>query len=79
MRPEDLVAFALTLPETMDEEPYGPRRPVFKVGGSIFAMLAAATPAEELTGMIAHAWECVVAGLPPATSDRLHRLRPGRR
>ncbi|MFH8789201.1 MmcQ/YjbR family DNA-binding protein [Streptomyces roseoverticillatus] len=123
MTPEDVAAFALALPEATEEEPYGPNRPVFKVGGSIFAMLAAATkehpeqvtlkcapdlalhlceqypairpwyrgrrwhwltvpledamPAEELTDMLHHAWECVVSELPRTTRERLHNLRPG--
>ncbi|MBO0655612.1 MmcQ/YjbR family DNA-binding protein [Streptomyces triculaminicus] len=121
---EEVAVLALALPETVEEEPYGPRRPVFKVGGSIFALLAEATkehpeqvtlkcepglalhlreqyegirswyegrrwhwitvpldgtvPAEELTDMVAHAWEGVVAGLPPATRDRLHRSSAAR-
>lgn len=44
MTPEDIEALALSLPDVTQEEPYGPHRPVYKVGGSIFAMLAAATP-----------------------------------
>ncbi|MEU5304294.1 MmcQ/YjbR family DNA-binding protein [Streptomyces noursei] len=126
MPPEEVAALALALPEVTEEEPWGPSRPVYKVGGSIFAMLAAATkahpeqvtvrcephlalhlcqqhtavrpwyqgrrwhwitvhldegtvPVEELTEMLHHAWECVVADLPPATRERLHNLRHGQR
>ncbi|MEU1375056.1 MmcQ/YjbR family DNA-binding protein [Streptomyces triculaminicus] len=121
MTPEEVAALALTLPEATEEEPYGPSRPVYRVGGSIFAMLAPATkthpdqvtvkceadlalhlieqhaavrpwyqgrrwhwltvrldddtvPAEELGDILHHAWECVVAGLPPATRERLRNL-----
>ncbi|MER7468123.1 MmcQ/YjbR family DNA-binding protein [Streptomyces sp. NPDC097981] len=121
MTPEDVAELALSLPEVAEEEPYGPNRPVYKVGGSIFAMLAAATrthpdqltvkcepqlalhlceqhtavrpwyqgrrwhwltvhldddtmPDEDLTDMLHHAWDCVVADLPAATRDRLRTL-----
>ncbi|WP_329111946.1 MmcQ/YjbR family DNA-binding protein [Streptomyces sp. NBC_01353] len=43
MTPEEIAELALALPEVTEEEPYGPNRPVYKVGGSIFAMLAPAT------------------------------------
>lgn len=121
MTPEDIAELALSLPEVTEEEPYGPNRPVYKVGGSIFAMLAAATrthpdqvtvkcepqlalhlceqhtavrpwyqgrrwhwitvhldddtmPDEDLTDMLHHAWDCVVAGRPAATRERLRAL-----
>lgn len=122
MTPEEIAELALALPEATEEEPYGPNRPVYKVGGRIFAMLAAATkanpdrvtlkceaalglhlceqhavvrpwyqgrrwhwltlpldddtlPAEDLTDLLHHAWECGVAGLPPAARERLRDLR----
>ncbi|MFI1972461.1 hypothetical protein BLA24_33405 [Streptomyces cinnamoneus] len=39
-------ACALGLPEVDEEEPWGPHRPVYKVGGKIFATLAAANASQ---------------------------------
>ncbi|MEV7526301.1 MmcQ/YjbR family DNA-binding protein [Streptomyces sp. NPDC091371] len=121
MTPEEIAELALSLPEVTEEDPYGPHRPVFKVGGRIFAMLAEATrthpdqvtvkcepplalhlceqhsavrpwhqgrrwhwltvrldedsvPDEELSNLLHHSWECVVAGLPAATRERLRSI-----
>ncbi|BBA95783.1 hypothetical protein RVR_782 [Actinacidiphila reveromycinica] len=40
MEPEALAELALDLPETTEENPFGPGADVYKVGGRIFAILS---------------------------------------
>ncbi|WP_344960990.1 MmcQ/YjbR family DNA-binding protein [Streptomyces thioluteus] len=41
-------------------------------------VLDGTVPADELAEMIEHSWECVVAGMPRATRDRLRTRHGGR-
>jgi len=40
MRVERLAAFALSFPETTEEQPFGPSVDVYKIAGKIFAILS---------------------------------------
>lgn len=39
MKPQDVTAIAMALPEVTEEEPFSPGVPVYKVAGKVFAIL----------------------------------------
>ncbi|MGW8374977.1 MmcQ/YjbR family DNA-binding protein [Streptomyces sp. ODS28] len=46
MTPEELADYALTLPETWEDEPFGPGVLVYKVAGKMFAILSGPAPGQ---------------------------------
>ncbi|HEY0500646.1 MAG TPA: MmcQ/YjbR family DNA-binding protein [Kutzneria sp.] len=48
MKPEEVAAYALQLPQATEENPFGPSLDVYKVEGKVFAILAPGGPSVSL-------------------------------